>query len=93
MCKKSVEIVKETEQAVVATVLTGANYYIDIFPKESLDFRVGEAARNHHSITYEEVIQNVNVTDMLHLCRQEDFCQELLNDAIGYILEWGENNA
>lgn len=86
-CKKYVEIVKETEISVIATIWTGANYYIDIFAKADLDDCVAYAAVHQMFITREDAIRNYHVDGMLHLCRHEDFSEELLQTAINHLLE------
>ncbi len=82
MYKKYVEIVKETERSVIATIWTGANYYIDIFSKKDLDDHVEYAGRYHDFITREDAIRFTHVDDMLWLCTTEDFSEELLNETI-----------
>ncbi len=86
-CKKYVEIVKETEKSVIATVWTGANYYIDIFPKADLIDCVEYAACHQVFITREDAIRNYSVSGMLHLCRHEDYSRELLESAVKHLLE------
>ncbi len=86
-CKKYVEIVKETQKSVIATIWTGANYYIDIFPKADLDDCVEYAACHKIFITREDAIRNYPVDGMLHLCRNEDFSKKLLNDMVDHLLK------
>lgn len=85
--EKYVEIVKETERSVIATIWTGANYYIDIFPQKNLDHWVECAKQEHHFMTREDVIRNTSVTDMLWLCRTEDFTEDLLNETIQMLVK------
>lgn len=86
-CKKYVEIVKETEKSVIATIWTGTNFYIDIFSKADLNDCVEYAACHKVFITREDAIRNYPVDGMLHLCRYEDFSKELLNDAVEHLVE------
>lgn len=93
MCEKYVEIVKETERSVIATIRTGANYYIDIFSKADLNDCVEYSACHQVFITREDAIRNYPVDGMLYLCRYEDFSEELLNDVVEHLVKGEQANA
>ena len=93
MIEKYVEIVKETEKSIIATIWTGANYYIDCFPKESIDYFVKLAEQQHDFITREDAIRTTHVADMLWLCSNEDFSNELLSETIQALMIAEKENA
>lgn len=91
-CKKYVEVVKETEKAIVATIWTGANYYIDIFDKSNLDAYIAYAAEANVHLTYDDAIRSTSVNDMMFLCKHEDFSDDLLNDVTEHLILEGERH-
>lgn len=81
-CKKYVEIVAETETHLIATVWTGANYYIDCFGKEMIDGQIAWAAESGVHLTAMDVIAHTSVLGMELLCRNEDYSQDLLKEEV-----------
>lgn len=81
-CKKFVEIAAETETHLIATVWTGANYYIDCFSKEMIDDQIAWAEKSGVHITAKDVIERTSVIEMELLCRHEEYSQELLAEEV-----------
>lgn len=81
--KKYADVVYDDDDIIIATVWTGANYYIDTFDKSELisEIRYLKAEFNI-SRTIEELIAKTHVSEMQHLCRHEDFSDELVQDWI-----------
>lgn len=92
--KKWVDIIKETDKSVIATVWTGPNYYIQIFNKEGLQAALDATYAYPNGFrSYKDVIASTSVEDMMHLCRYEDYSEELLNKEVERLLEWEAENA
>lgn len=82
-CKKYADIVFENENIIVATVWTGMNFYISIFNRYELTSKI-EYLETEFGIYYtlEEIIAKTHVSEMEHLCRHEDYSNELVEDWI-----------
>lgn len=81
-CKKYAEIVAETDTHLIATVWTGANYYIDCFNKETIDGQIAWAEESGVHLTAKDVIERTSVLDMELLCKYEDYSQNLLKEEV-----------
>ncbi|MBP3674049.1 MAG: hypothetical protein J6J18_09505 [Oscillospiraceae bacterium] len=84
--EKYVEIVHETEDAYIATIWTGPNYYIGWFPKADLDAYVKYAEECGHYVSLEEAIRRTSVGDMHFMCKTEDYDQDTLDAWIAQLL-------
>lgn len=80
--KKSVEIVFQNDDVIIATVWTGPNFYIGAFPIDWLDDII-----NHCNTSMVEIIRNTSVRNMMYLCKFEDYSEELLNEYIAMLLK------
>ena len=85
--EKYPEVVHETEDAYIATIWTGPNYYIGWFPKAELEAYANYAAEAGYPVTFEEALAQTHVDEMCFMCKTEDFSQEVLDDWIRYFLE------
>lgn len=85
--KKYPEVVHETEDAYIATIWTGPNYYIGWFPKAELEAYANYAAEAGYPVTFEEALAQTHVDEMCFMCKTEDYSRELLDEWIQYFLE------
>ena len=81
-CEKCVDIVYRDSTTTIATIWTGANYYIGDFPTDVLEDEADERI-----LTPAEVIQKTPVDYMTHMCRDEDFTDDLLKDFVCIFLQ------
>lgn len=81
-CKKYVEIVAETETHLIATIWTGANYYIDVFAKDMIEEQIACANENGIYVTNKDIIARTSVLDMDFLCKNEEYSQDILQEEI-----------
>ncbi len=92
--RKCVDIVKATDKSIIATVWTGPNFYIQIFNKEELQAALDYTYAYPNGFrSYKDVIASISVEDMMHLCRYEDYSEELLNEVVKQLLKREAENA
>jgi len=75
---KWVDFVYENEKSYIGLVSTFYNYYISCFDKKDIDADIEYHKENGVIISVEELIESVSVYDMTHLCRYEDYTDEML---------------
>ena len=80
--KKSVEIVFENDDVIIATVWTGPNFYIGAFPIAQLDDIIKGCNKS-----MVEIIRNTSVSNMTYLCKYEDYSEELVDEYIATLLK------
>lgn len=85
--EKIVDIVFEDDAGYIATIWTGANYYIDFFPREDIAAYIAYGRESGENVSVEDAIKNHRVNEMQLLCRNDDFTSELLNDQVQWL--WG----
>ncbi len=88
-CKKIVDIVAEDISDYVATIWTGANYYIDCFSKKAVYAQIEAAYESGISLSVEDVIRSRSVSTMRLMCRNEEFTVELLKEWVQWFLKVG----
>lgn len=86
-CKKIVEIVAEDISDYVATIWTGANYYIDCFSKKAVYAQIESAYESGISLSVKDVIRSRSVSTMRLMCRDEDFTTELQKEWFNWFQE------
>ena len=90
--KKIVDIVIETETDYIATIWTGPNYYIDTFSKEDIKAHIEYTKACGVTISVKESIATTSVGDMQFMCKNDEFCEELLQDWIAQLSRNGEGS-
>lgn len=86
--KKYAEIVFESDNYIIATVWTGPNYYISLFPTEEVSAIIANWKEcTGKSITRENAIESLSVSDMDFLCRHEDYSPEDVQCYVQRLLE------
>lgn len=90
---KYADIIHETEDAYIATIWTGPNYYIGWFPKAELDAEIEYAAECGVSVSLEKAIVRTSVADMHFMCKAEDYSEEVAQAWIEHFLPIDEMEA
>lgn len=84
-CEKIVDIVFEDDSGYIATIWTGANYYIDYFPKDEIAAYITYGREIGENINAEDAIRHYRANELQLLCRNDDFTPELLNDQVQWL--------
>ncbi len=85
-CKKIVDIVSEDISDYVATIWTGANYYIDCFSKKAVYAQIESAYESGISLSVEDCIRSVPVSEMRLMCRNEEYTPAITTKWIQWFL-------
>jgi|GEM_PF-6164318 len=90
---KWVDFVYENEKSYIGLVATLYNYYIGCFDKKYIEAEIEFHKEIGEIISVEEIIESISVYDlryMTHLCRYEDYTDEMLWEYINRVEEFSK---